>query len=423
MNFKELRSYSTAQSPTWYCLRCSLPPLSDSFFENSTLEENRDEVESESVDETWSDFDQIARNNVSNFKLGHINANSIGGFKFHEIRSWLLSGRFDVLTISESKIDETFPDSMFHVDGFRLCRCDRKAGGGGLLVYVRSDICFIRVKQIKGLPSQTWSSFKTESIVVKIKLGKTWITVCGIYRPPSLPKSQWCHELSSLFEAASTLTSTILFAGDFNADVSEPDKPPKNSRTLLDLLDIFNLHCLVTEPTRTSRTSQTTLDLILTNNKRNIVASGVVDTHISDHSLVYTILRSLAPRARSRKICFRSLKDFSQEIFVRDMQIVPFHIIDVFDELDDKVYTFEQLFLDVINRHAPIKQTMVHGNQVPYMTEQWRKAIRHRNKLWKIFTRNRTDANYEAYKIQRNICTSLRRKSDKTAFCKEINRA
>ena len=74
---------------------------------------SQDEVESESEDETWSDFDQIARNNVSNFKLGHINANSIGGFKFHEIRSWLLSGRFDVLIISESKIDATFPDSMF----------------------------------------------------------------------------------------------------------------------------------------------------------------------------------------------------------------------------------------------------------------------------------------------------------------------
>ena len=272
------------------------------------------------------------RNSVSNFNLGHINANSIGGFKFHEIRSWLLSGRFDVLIISESKIDATFPDSMFYVDGFRLCRCDRKAGGGGLLAYVRSDICFIRIKWIKGLPSEKWSSFKTESIVLKIKFVKTWITVCGIYRPPSIPKSQWCHELSSLFEAASTLTSTILFAGDFNADVSEPDKPPKNGRTLLDMLDIFNLHCLITEPTRKSRTSQTTLGLILTNNKRNIVASGVVDTYISDHSLIYTILRSLAPRARSRKICFRSLKNFSQENFVRHMQIVPFHIIDVFDD-------------------------------------------------------------------------------------------
>ena len=91
----------------------------------------------------------------------------------------------------------------------------------------------------------------------------------------------------------------------------------------------------------------------------------------------------------------------------------------MFDELDDKVYAFEQLFLDVINKHDLIKQTMVRGNQVPYMTEQWRKAIRHRNKLWKIFTCNRTDANYEAYKTQRNTCTSLRRKAIKRHFVKK----
>ena len=91
-----------------------------------------------------------------------------------------------------------------------------------------------------------------------------------------------------------------------------------------------------------------------------------------------------------------------------DMQIVPFNIIDLFEELDDKVYAFEQLFLSVLNENAPIKQTMIRGNQVPYVTEQWRRAIRHRNKLWKKFTPNRTDANHEAYKTQRNAYTSLK---------------
>ena len=104
---------------------------------------------------------------------------------------------------------------------------------------------------------------------------------------------------------------------------------------------------------------------------------------------------------------------------MRDMQFVPFHIIDLFDELDDKVYAFEQLFVGVINEHAPMKQTMIRGNQVPYMTEQWRKVIRHRHKLWKKFTCNRTDANYEAYKSQRNSCTSLRRKAIKQHLLKK----
>ena len=88
------------------------------------------------------------------------------------------------------------------------------------------------------------------------------------------------------------------------------------------------------------------------------------------------------------------------------------------DEVDDKLYAFEQLYHEILNEHAPLKQTIVRGNQVPYMTEQCRKAIRHRNKLWRLFKRDRTDANYDHYKIQRNICTSLRRKALKEHFVK-----
>ena len=49
-----------------------------------------------------------------------------------------------------------------------------------------------------------------------VKLGSL---IVEIYRPPSIIRSQWSHELSSLFEATSTLTSTVLYAGDFNADL------------------------------------------------------------------------------------------------------------------------------------------------------------------------------------------------------------
>ena len=116
------------------------------------------------------------------------------------------------------------------------------------------------------------------------------------------------------------------------------------SHISLGLLDIFSLDCLIAKPTRKTKTAETLLDLILTNDKKKVLTSGVVDTQLSDHSLVYTILRSSAPRTRSRKICFRSLKNFSRENFVHDMQIVPSHIIDLFDELDDKVIPLSNCF-------------------------------------------------------------------------------
>ena len=82
------------------------------------------------------------------------------------------------------------------------------------------------------------------------------------------------------------------------------------------------------------------------------MTSDVVDTQISDHSLVFTILRLRAPRSRSRKICLRSLKNFHRDKFIQDLQMAPFSIVDMFDEVDDKLYAFEHLFSEILNEHA-----------------------------------------------------------------------
>ena len=92
--------------------------------------------------DTWSSFDLLARKHRANTKIGHINANSIAGFKFHEIRSWLLSGRFDILLITETKIDASFSNGQFNVDRFLMHRVDRDTHGSGLMIFVRNDICF-----------------------------------------------------------------------------------------------------------------------------------------------------------------------------------------------------------------------------------------------------------------------------------------
>ena len=52
--------------------------------------------------------------------------------KFIEIKEWLVDKVFDILCIQETKIDSTFPNSQFHVNGYNIFRRDRKKGGGGI---------------------------------------------------------------------------------------------------------------------------------------------------------------------------------------------------------------------------------------------------------------------------------------------------
>lgn len=122
------------------------------------------------------------------------------------------------------------------------------------MIYVRSDVYFMRVRQLKVIFLKDLTTFQTEFMVLKIKLGKGWITVVGVYRPLPVPKYQWINELQLVFQVVSLL-SILFYAGDFNADLLDPDKPPKDGRGLLDLLDIFDLNFLITQATRKTITT------------------------------------------------------------------------------------------------------------------------------------------------------------------------
>ena len=109
------------------------------------------------------------------------------------------------------------------------------------MVYIRSDFCFKVINDLPNLALSERAGYRTESIVFKVKIGKTWETFVGIYRPPTsikVPKTVWTYELGSLLEAITSLPGNYFLLGDYNADLIAPDKPPKDGRSLLDLLDI-----------------------------------------------------------------------------------------------------------------------------------------------------------------------------------------
>ena len=71
--------------------------------------------------------------------IDHININSIRN-KFESLVKFV-GNNLDILMVSETKLDDTFPDSQFLMEGFSTpYRLDRTAKGGGILLYIRQDI-------------------------------------------------------------------------------------------------------------------------------------------------------------------------------------------------------------------------------------------------------------------------------------------
>ena len=100
--------------------------------------------------------------------------------------------------VSETKLDESFPQGQFKISGFsRPFRLDRNSNGGGIMLFVREDIpaksIFTEVSPIEG-------------IYVEINLRKQkWLIFCS-YNPNK-------HNISIHIEV---LSKSILLMGDFN---------------------------------------------------------------------------------------------------------------------------------------------------------------------------------------------------------------
>ena len=53
----------------------------------------------------------------------------------------VINNNNDILMISETKLDPSFPTGQFHIHGFsEPYRFDRNSNGGGILLYIREDI-------------------------------------------------------------------------------------------------------------------------------------------------------------------------------------------------------------------------------------------------------------------------------------------
>ena len=88
---------------------------------------------------------------------------------------------------------------------------------------------------------------------------------------------------------------------------------------------------------------------------------------------------------------------------------VPFHIVEIFDEVDDATWAVVKLFNDVIDSNIPMKRKTVRNKNSPFMTKELSKAIMTRNRLFRKYKRYPGKHTWEAYRIQRNKTVSIRR--------------
>ena len=136
------------------------------------------------------------------------------------------------------------------------------------------------------------------------------------------------------------------------------------------------------------------IDLILTNRASSFQNTNVLETGLSYfHKLAVTVMEIYFRKQKPKIINYRNYKNFTSEIFRKDLQIaLNRYNIKVLECSD-----FESIFMDTLNKHAPLKQRYIRANNSPFMNSAICKAIMVRSRLRNKLLRNKTEETWIAY--------------------------
>ena len=270
---------------------------------------------------------KLKKENYNKFVVAQLNINSIRN-KFVELKS-LVTGLIDILILTETKIDDTFPTSQFSIDGYSIpYRLDINGHGGGILIYIRNDI-----------PSKLLKNHniddKIEGMFVKLNFGNgKWLLFRG-YNPHKELSSQFLRALGESLVFYLPHYENTLILGDFNVEEDEGE--------MSEFCENYNFTNLVNEPTCFKNMNNPSCnDLIIRNRKRYFQHTKVIETGISyHHKMTITMFKSKFKKSKSNIITYRDYKNFDRDLFRKQLS----ERFSVHDEIQYKC--FDEIYINI----------------------------------------------------------------------------
>ena len=192
-------------------------------------------------------------------------------------------------------------------------------------------------------------------------------------------------------------------------------------RRYKEFCSMYCLSQLIDCPTRITSNTSTLIDHILINTQENISQSGVIDTAISDHSLINCTRK--IPKAkynRHKEITFRSLKNYSPDVYKGTLERVSFPNYENLDNPFVAYSGFITRFDCVINVVAPFKTVRIKNNASEWFDGEIAEKIHTKDKLYKKFKSSELHVDEEIYKEVCNTVRNLIRKKKKAYFEEKI---
>ncbi len=136
-------------------------------------------------------------------------------------------------------------------------------------------------------------------------------------------------------------------------------------------MELYQLSQTINTPTRVTTTSSSLLDVCLTPTPTRLITSQVIPIAISDHYMIFVVRKINIQRKQNshKKVEIRNLKYFNAESFQADLRGQEWELLDSNLCVDEMWNTWKTLFLNILDRHAPIREKRVKSKpNVPWLT-------------------------------------------------------
>lgn len=341
-------------------------------------------------------------NGLSGIKVAHTNINGIRN-KLDSLGAELSD--YDIICIAETKLNNTYETSKLELAGFKEpYRKDRDVNnGGGLLIYVKSNIHSIRRNDLE-------DQF-CENIWLEIRSSNKKFLLGLYYRPPNSTSDYWDYFENNI-ELVSDLNCDLLILGDFNQDMLKTN----TNNHLKQIMSKFSLTNLINEPTRITPTSETCLDLILTNHKSIITTYEVLAPFHSDHCTVAAEVTFKTYKSLSYKKTLWKYEQADLESIKYKLETTNWSFINTLENMNIINETFTKNLLDICNECIPKVTLTVRPNDKPWMTNEIRRIMRQRDRLYTKAKSKNNETQWHNYRLKRNEVIDEIRKAKKKYF-------
>jgi hypothetical protein len=284
-----------------------------------------------------------------------------------------LNVRPDIIILTEAWIQCKDDASKFVIDGYLIQASADGSRCGGIIIYYKDYIvCRFVDRQING----------ANSLVLNLKVYDITFVLVGVYRLHSVPVDCFLDSFQGLL--SSIKSHTVICIGDFNINIADNE----TSNKYLDIVSGMGYENLIDQDTRVTEASSTCIDHVLYKGLHvDELSTAVIDCSITDHRMICLTMQ--LGEKRDMHVCDNNKITLNYNKLKNRIKLLDWSPI----LCNTDANISYNMFVDQLNRlietckEVTVNRSVGGRKSEPWISEGIRKAIKNREKIYKLMKR------------------------------------